>query len=125
MKKVTKYVAFDGKEFDLPSECEEYEKEGFVKSIESKRVRMQQLKSGELAFEFKRYLKAKARYVESCTTKMDPVDRANVLGNYASLKQRYDASVAYYSDLKRTVRRMIAKLEEINAATEKDTSTTN
>jgi hypothetical protein len=101
MKTVTKYVAFDGSEFDLKSDCEEYEKEGYEQEIVRLGIRLQQLKSGELASEYKRYVKSKHRYLASCTTKMSPQVRAAVLNNYATMKARYEETVKYYNSTKR------------------------
>jgi hypothetical protein len=101
MKTVTKYVAFDGSEFDLKSDCEEYEKEGYEQEIVRLGIRLQQLKSGELASEYKRYVNSKHRYLASCTTKMSPQVRAAVLNNYATMKARYEETVKYYNSTKR------------------------
>ena len=100
MKKVTKYVAFDGSEFDLQSDCEEYEKEGYEQEIARLNVRLQQLKSGELASEHKRYLNARNRYLESCRVKMTPQKKAQLLNNYAAAKDRYDMTVKYFHSTK-------------------------
>lgn len=101
MKKVIKYVAFDGSEFNLQSDCEEYEKEGYEQEIVRLGIRLQQLKSGELASEYTRYLNSKRKYLASCTTKMSPQVRAVVLNNYATMKARYEETVKYYNSTKR------------------------
>lgn len=100
MKKVTKYIAFDGTEFDLQSECEEYEKEGFEQEITRLHIRLQQLKSGELASEHKSYLNSRRKYLSSCTTKMSPQARAAVLNNYAAMKTRYENTIKYFNSTK-------------------------
>lgn len=100
MKKVTKYIAFDGTEFDLQSDCEEYENEGFEREITRLGIRLQQLKSGELASEFRKYMNSKAKYLSSCTTKMSPQARAMLISNYATTKVRYEETIKYYNSTK-------------------------
>lgn len=125
MKKITKYIAFDGKEFDLQTECEEYEKEGFVQEIENVKIRLQQLKSGELHFEHDRYVKARAKYLRACVEKMRLDEKASITINYVSTKQRYNNSVTYYYKLKNKLKLMLKKLEEANVTSTENAESSN
>lgn len=115
MKEVTKFVAYDGREFDLKSECEAYESTGVKDRIEALHIRMQQYKSGEMAEVHKSYIRAKALYIQACTTKMPIKSRADVIQRYCARKEIYEKTVDQFERIKREYNRLVEALKKSDA----------
>lgn len=96
MKVITKYVAFDGKEFATEAECLSHEKEGIDFDIAEVYKEIQRLKSGVLAGEFKLYMRAKNKYKQVCNEPATVAERLQAINHYVAIKNRYhDALVTY------------------------------
>ena len=115
MKEVTKFVAYDGKEFDLKSECEAYENIGVKNRIKALHIRMQQYKSGEMAEVHKAYVRAKAFYIQACTTKMPTKSRAEIIQRYCARKEVYEKTVNQFERIKREYNRLVEALKKSDA----------
>lgn len=115
MKEITKFVAYDGKEFDLKSECEAYENIGVKNRIETLHIRMQQYKSGEMAEVHRSYVRAKALYIQACTTKMPIKSRADIIQRYCTRKEIYERTVNQFEMIKREYNRLVEALKKSDA----------
>lgn len=110
------YIAFDNTEFDNEKDCIEYETKNYVNEIDRLSRRLQQLKSGELANEYKFYHKALRAYREACNKKgMSEYQRAKAIELYVSSKARYQKTVDYYQRTKAKVRRLKEKNDAVSS----------
>lgn len=100
MKEVITYVAFDGTEFNLKSECEAYEANGYVSEIDKIHRRMQQLKDGELREAQRLYDRARVRYREALEKKLPLSQKVKIYTAYLNTKNQLDTSIAHYQKLK-------------------------
>lgn len=116
MKEITKYVAFDGTEFMLKSECEHYEAQGLVDELERLQKEMMWGKQVALPDAFKRYRNAKTSYCKACTKSMTLNQRARLLEVYAAAKTNYTTAVEQFYSLKRHYCNLKEKAEKAKKA---------
>lgn len=114
MKKQITYIAFDNTEFSSEKECLDYEASGWKNEVIKTEKRLQQLKSNELAEEYKTYKKALDNYRYVCEHKVSEQDRLTKYNRYLTAKDRYDKTVLYFNQTKKRLRflKEKAKLEK-------------
>lgn len=99
MKVETIYTAFDGQTFRDEKACLEYEETTRAAYVEDLHKRMQVMKSGYLADEFNRYMRAKKAYSEACNKKCPRSEFLNKALNYLRVKESYHNTIVEYKKL--------------------------
>lgn len=113
LRKVTKFVSFDGKEFDTSAECIKYEEAGIDEQIESMHRRVQQSKACMSGVN-ERYEKCLARYRRACTSKkMAGTDKLEAFELYLNAKAHLKRYVEEYTDLKKVYKELKSKKTKI------------
>lgn len=101
MKTKTIYIAFDNTEFTSAQDCLDYEANGYKSEIEKVEKRMQQLKGGILAEEYKMYKKALDKYRFVCNHRVSDLERSTAQSTFISIKARYEKTVLHYFQTKK------------------------
>lgn len=110
MKKITKYVAFDGKEFTSERACTDYEDTCKTFHCISVHKDAQRLKADTLPYFHDAYLKARAKYRKALTNRSDYRVILDHLTHLVAIRDRYFDAIANYKKLRQelaTIRKFI------------------
>lgn len=118
MKTSTVYIAVDGTSFKTEDACREYEQKLLLETPKKLLAEIQRMKANEdgpLSSANRRYLQARARYRESCTTKQEPIERLKALKSFIDRKAELHSLNVSYKKLKRDYESILIQVKKQNA----------
>lgn len=106
MKKIVRYVAFDGKEFSSERACTDYEDTCKTSHCISLHKEAQRLKADTLPFYHEAYLKSRAKYRKALTDRSDYKVVLDRLTSLVTVRERYFEAIANYKKLRQELATM-------------------